>query len=79
MASKVQKKTKQSVALPAVERTKNTHIGHKCASILTKTRSFIVSCCGMGVATHQAAHQAARTSKFVAVKGEEPCKTSDAC
>ena len=37
----------------------------------------VVFCCGMGVATPKI-HQAARTSKFVAVKGERACKTSDA-
>ena len=39
---------------------------------------FFLFACGMGVATPKI-HQAARTKKFVAVKGETACKTSDAC
>ena len=74
--SKVPKKRKKScerLVLAPREMDKKTHIGHKCASILNKTCSFVVFWCGMGVATPKS-HQAARTSKFVAVKGERPAR-----
>ena len=79
--SKVPKKNATIVAnvsyLPAIKQTKKHTSATNAHQFRIKHAIYTVFCCGMGVATPKK-NQAARTNKFVAVKGEK-AKTSDAC
>ena len=63
---------------PPAKPTKKTYRPKMRINSDQDNQFVFVFCCGMDVATPKI-HHAARTSKFVAVKRESACKTSDAC